>query len=223
MLFVRAGLFEHGAKPKPCGGRGRWDLLSLARSSATGQGVLVLLDGLDPLHRLESLEHGIAVQVIDLVLQAHAEQVARGLIANQVGVQVIRLDDDMVGTLDLAANAGDGQAALAKRHQMIALLNNDGIDEHVRIVVVLVAVIAVDGDELDELANLRGSQAAATVLEHHLLHLLGKRLDRRGDLLDDGALLAQTRVGRQYDSVARKKSGAAACQRRLRSFAMRPI
>ena len=22
MLFVRAGLFEHGAKPKPCGGRG---------------------------------------------------------------------------------------------------------------------------------------------------------------------------------------------------------
>lgn len=78
--------------------RGRWDLLSLARSSAAGQGVLVLLDGLDPLHRLESLEHGIAVQVIDLVLQAHAEQVARGLIANQVSVQVIRLDDNEVGS-----------------------------------------------------------------------------------------------------------------------------
>ena len=52
------------------------NLLRLARSSAAGQGVLVLLDGLDPLHGLESLEHGIAVQVIDLVLQAHAEQVA---------------------------------------------------------------------------------------------------------------------------------------------------
>lgn len=76
VLFVRAGLFEHGAKPKPCGGRGRWDLLRLARSSAAGQGVLVLLDGLDALHRLESLEHGVAVQVINLVLQAHAEQVA---------------------------------------------------------------------------------------------------------------------------------------------------
>lgn len=85
--------------------RGRWDLLRLARSSAAGQGVLVLLDCLEPLHRLESLEHGVAVQVIDLVLQAHAEQVARSLVANQVSVQVIRLDDDMVGTLDLAANA----------------------------------------------------------------------------------------------------------------------
>ena len=68
------------------------NLLRLARSSAAGQGVLVLLDGLEPLHRLQSLEHGVAVQVIDLVLQAHAEQIARGLIANQVGVQVIRLD-----------------------------------------------------------------------------------------------------------------------------------
>ena len=88
--------------------RGRWDLLRLARSSAAGQGVLVLLDCLDPLHRLQSLEHGVAVQVIDLMLQAHAEQIARGLIANQVGVQVIRLDDDMVGTLDLTANARNG-------------------------------------------------------------------------------------------------------------------
>ena len=170
--------------------RGRWDLLRLARSSAAGQGVLVLLDGLEPLHGLESLEHGVAVQVIDLVLQAHAEQVARGLIANQVGIQVVRLDDDMVGTLDLAANARDGQAALAKRHHMVALLHNHGVDEHVRVVVVLIAVVAVDGDELNKLADLRGGQAAAAVLEHHLLHLLGKRLDRRGDLLDDGALLA---------------------------------
>ena len=133
-------------------------------------------------------EHGVAVQVIDLVLQAHAEQVACGLVANQVGVRVIRLDDNMVGTLDLAANAGDRQAALAKRHQMVALLNNDRVDEHVGVIVVLVAVVAVDGDKLNELADLRGSQAATAVLEHHLLHLLGKRLDRRGDLLDDGAL-----------------------------------
>ena len=63
----------------------------------------------------------------------------------------------MVGTLDLAANAWDRQAALAKGHQMVALLNNDGIDEHVGVVVVFVAVVAVDGDELDELADLRGS------------------------------------------------------------------
>ena len=141
------------------------------------------------------------MQVIDLVLQTNAEQIARGLIANQVSVQIVRLDDDMVGTLDFAANARNGKTALAKGHQMVALLNNDGIDEHVRVVVVFVAVVAVDGDELNELADLRGSQAATAVLEHHLLHLLGKRLDRRGDLLDDGALLAQTRVGRQYDSV----------------------
>ena len=128
--------------------------------------------------------------MIDLVLQAHAEQVARGLIANKVGIQVVRLDDDMVGTLDLAANTRNGKAALAKRHQMVALLNNDRVDEHVRVIVALVAVIAVDGNELNELADLRGSQAATAVLEHHLLHLLGKCLDRRGDLLDDGALLA---------------------------------
>ena len=115
------------------------------------------------------------------MLQAHAEQIARGLITNQVGVQIIRLDDDMVGTLNHAANPRDGQAALAKRHQMVALLHDHGVDEHVRVIIVLVGVVAV--------------------LEHHLLHLLGKRLDRRGDLLDDGALLAQTRVGRQYDSV----------------------
>lgn len=66
--------------------RGRWDLLRLARLSAAGQGVLVLLDGLEPLHGLKALEHGVAVQVINLVLQAHAEQIARGLVANQVGV-----------------------------------------------------------------------------------------------------------------------------------------
>ena len=176
--------------------RGRTNLLRLTRSSAAGQGVLVLLDCLDPLHRLQSLEHSVAMQVIDLVLQAHAEQVARSLVANQVCVQVVRLDDDMVGTLDLAANARDGQAALAKRHQMVALLHDHGVDEHVRVIVVLVGVVAVDGDELNEFADLRGSQTAAAVLEHHLLHLLGKRLDRRGNLLDDGALLAQTRVGR---------------------------
>ena len=96
----------------------------------------------------------------------------------------------MIGTLDLAANTRDGKAALAKRHQMVALLNNDRVNEHVWVIVVLVAVIAVDGDELNELTDLRGGQAAAAVVEHHLLHLLGKRLDRRGDLLDDGALLA---------------------------------
>ena len=135
------------------------------------------------------------------MLQAHAEQVARSLVANQVCVQVVRLYDDMVGTLDLAANARDGQAALAKRHQMVTLLNNDRVDEHVRVVVVLVAVVAVNGDELNKLADLRSSQAATAVVEHHLLHLLGKRLDRWGDLLDHGALLTQARVGRQYDSV----------------------
>ena len=67
-----ARMFEHGMiyrGPAP----GTDDLLRLARSSAAGQGVLVLLDCLDPLHRLESLEHGIAMQVINLVLQAHAE------------------------------------------------------------------------------------------------------------------------------------------------------
>lgn len=41
--------------------RGRTNLLRLARSSAAGQGVLVLLDSLEPLHRLQSLEHGVAV------------------------------------------------------------------------------------------------------------------------------------------------------------------
>ena len=98
--------------------------------------------------------------MIDLVLQAHAEQVARGLVTNQVGIQVVRLDDNMIGTLDLAANARDRETALAKRHQMVALLNNDRVDEHVGVIVVLVAVIAVDGDELNELADLRSSQAA---------------------------------------------------------------
>ena len=71
----KARMFEHGmicVGPTP----GTDDLLRLARSSAAGQGVLVLLDCFDPLHRLESLKHGIAVQVIDLVLQAHAKQVA---------------------------------------------------------------------------------------------------------------------------------------------------
>ena len=67
-----ARMFEHGMiyrRPTP----GTDDLLRLARSSAAGQSVLVFFDRLDPLHRLESLEHGIAMQVIDLVLQAHAE------------------------------------------------------------------------------------------------------------------------------------------------------
>lgn len=48
--------------------RERTNLLRLARSSAAGQGVLVLLDGLEPLHGLQSLKHGVTVQVIDLVL-----------------------------------------------------------------------------------------------------------------------------------------------------------
>ena len=102
-------------------------------------------------------------------------------IRDRVSIQVVRFNDNVIGTLDLAANAGNGQTALAKRHQMVALLNNDRIDEHVRVVVVLVAVVAVDSDELNELADLRSSQATAAVLEHHLLHLLGKRFDCRGD------------------------------------------
>ena len=48
------------------------------------------------------------MQVINLVLQAHAEQIARSLIANQVGVEELRLDVVMVGTLDLTANARNG-------------------------------------------------------------------------------------------------------------------
>ena len=68
-----ARMFEHGMiYRRPARGR-PINLLRLARSSAAGQGVLVLLDGFDSLHRLEPLEHGVAVQVIDLVLQAHAE------------------------------------------------------------------------------------------------------------------------------------------------------
>ena len=67
-----ARMFEHGmicGRPAP----GTDNLLRLARSSAAGQGVLVLLDCFDPLHRLEPLEHGVAMQVVDLMLQAHAE------------------------------------------------------------------------------------------------------------------------------------------------------
>ena len=71
-------MFEHDDMCGPHPRDRTINLFRLARSSAAGQGVLVLLDCLDPLHRLQSLKHGVAVQVIDLVLKAHAEQVARG-------------------------------------------------------------------------------------------------------------------------------------------------
>ena len=164
----------------PCQNR---NAIGVAAAFSSAQ---LALAGIKSLVPFDQMAHVMLLSLIHI----YAEQVARGLVANQVGIQIVCLDDNVVRALDLAADARNGKAALAKGHQMVTLLNNDGIDKHVRVVVVLVAVVAVDGDELNELADLWGSQAAAAVLEHHLLHLLGKRLDRRGDLLDDGALLA---------------------------------
>ena len=84
---------------------------------------------------------------------------------------------------------------------MVRLLDDNGIDENDRIVIVGRFVVRVDDHHLHELANLRGGKADSGIFEHLALHTLGERLDFRRYLFDGLALLPQARVGRKHDSV----------------------
>ncbi len=119
--------------------RGRWGRFRLLRFAGLGsaaQCLLVLAHGMHALGRLESLEHGDAVQVVDFVLQAHAEHAALGLVAHKVRIKVVRLHHHAVGALDLAAHTGNGQASFREGHKVVGLLDDNGIDEDDRIVMV---------------------------------------------------------------------------------------
>ena len=107
----------------------------------------------------------------------------------------------MIGTRNLAVNARNGQATLVIRCKRVRLLHDNGIDKHVRVVVIGARIVGIDNHELNKLANLRSSKAATAVIKHHLLHALSQALDLRPDLGDLGALLAKTRVGRYHDAV----------------------
>ena len=107
----------------------------------------------------------------------------------------------MIGTANLAIDARDGQAALVVGHEVVGLLHDHRVDEDVGVVILLGGVLGVHDGELDGLAHLRGGQATAAVLEHLDLHALNQGAKVGIDLLDLGALLAQTRVRRQNDTV----------------------
>ena len=84
---------------------------------------------------------------------------------------------------------------------MVRLLDDDGIDEDNRIVIVSRLVVRVDDHHLHELANLRRGKADSGIFEHLALHTLGECLDFGRYLFDGFALLPQARVGRKHDSV----------------------
>ena len=78
----------------------------------------------------------LAVQVVDLVLDAHGQQ-AIGLQREGLAIQTQRRDGDGVGALDLVVDAGDGQAPFLVALQRVAGPGDLGVDEDLQLVMVI--------------------------------------------------------------------------------------
>ena len=109
----------------------------------------------------------LAVQVVDLVLDAHGQQ-AIGLQREGLAIQTQRRDGDGVGALDLVVDAGDGQAPFLVALQRVAGPGDLGVDEDLQLVMGL-------GDIDDHHAlvhvDLRGRQPDAGRRVHGLGHV----------------------------------------------------
>src|SRR5690606_32336056 len=110
-----------------------------APPASSGDGTLLLAE-LCPDARLleprEVLDEHLAVQVIDLVLDAHREQPVRFL-GEGGAVPVQRADGHPIRALDLVVDAGHRQATFLVDLGFLALRDDLGVDEHPQVVPLL--------------------------------------------------------------------------------------
>ena len=133
--------------------------------------------------------------MVDLVLEAHGQKIALGLVLHEVAVEVRGVDDDVARALDVNGDARERQAALGERAHRTVCLHNLGVDEHVGVLAAaLVGVVAVHDHHADHLADLGRRKAAAIGLVHIFEHALGELADVGVDLLHGLADLRQAWV-----------------------------
>ena len=113
------------------------------------------------------LDEQDAVQMVDLVLDAHGQQ-AIGIDGEGLAVEIQRRDGDGVGPLHLVVDAGDGQTAFLVGLQRVALSDDFGVDEHPQLVLLFGHV---DDDDTFVHVDLRGRQPDAGRLVHRLGHV----------------------------------------------------
>src|SRR5687767_14681033 len=171
-------------------------LRRLERRAADEAGILVLLqlplrERRGALQDAQVVEEQLAVEVVDLVLQAAREQLGR-LDLVRVAVEVHRAHDDVLWPLDVRIDVGDREAAFL-RLGLARRLEDLGIDDDERL------SLDVDHREALGTADLRRRQPDPARVVHRLEHVGHERAQVFRDLPHGHGALPQDRVAEDAD------------------------
>ncbi len=137
------------------------------------------------------LNEHLAIEVVDLVLQADREQALRSQ-GKRGALRIKRTHHDLPGTLDVFKDARHRQAALFVNGGLAARFDDFGIDEDLQ---GIAGLGKIDHDHPKVHIDLRGSKADAWSVVHGFGHVSNQLANRVIDLLDRTGELLQPGIG----------------------------
>src|SRR5688572_21044290 len=183
-----------------------------------GAQLLPLLERRAPLEQPEIVDEQLAVQVIDLVLEAARQQLGR-VELDRFPLAVLRLDDDAHRALDVGVDVGNRQATLFAPLRSLAM-HDLRIDDDVS--------RAIDVHDRDALRapHLRRGEPDSLGGVHRLEHVVHELLKVRPDIGDGTRVLSEDRSAEHVDveqahDAAGSALGAMTRAIRPRSMTMR--
>ena len=126
---------------------------------------------------LGKIHDGNAVQMVILMLDAAGQHII-GLHLKPFAMAILRLDLDMLRTLDCAVVPREGQAALIQINLLVAQLEDFGVDELNKLVLVVLGdflrqVTVIEADEQTaHHTYLRAGQTKTVGIEQGFLHIV---------------------------------------------------
>ena len=153
-----------------------------------------------PLEATDPIDEQDAVEVVDLVLEAHRLEF-RCVDLQVLSLQVRRAQFDVRSALDIGLEIRDGQASL-RPDDLSTALDDLRIDEHQRVLLRVVrGPLGVDDDEANRLSHLRGGKSDARLVVHHRQQVAREFANLVRDLLDRVRDLLQTFIGK-FENLA---------------------
>src|ERR1035437_899991 len=144
-----------------------------------------------PLEEAQVIDEQLAVQVVDLVLKAHAQQLSTHNL-ERLALAIERLDHDARRARDVAVQLGDREAAFFPLDGPRAL-DDLRIDEHEPL------AVHVHHREPLRAAHLRGGEAHAVRGGHRFEHVVDELLQFGREGVDRAGLLAEDRIAEDAD------------------------
>src|SRR5687768_3048006 len=154
------------------------------------------------LEKAEVVEEQLAVQMIDLVLQAAREQVRRVELEG-LAVAVQRANGDARGAVDVAEDLGDRETPLFSAGGAFGV-DDLGVHDHDRV------VLDVDDGEALRSPDLRRGKPDSLGGVHRLEHVIGEATELVGHAVDGRRLLAEDRGAVNVNVEERQETRTAA-------------